>query len=194
MARKQRELTDDQLDETFQNGKISLREFVMTMMEAQVSGLKELHTADVKRLEAIILSEASKTKLNTDAIKDSMTNADAITKERLESHNKFREQIEKERADLVRKDDLARVEREMSMRFESMQDKTEAALASAQRALKESESRLDQSFGTRDKAIKEIKEKQDTMDGRWTAQTIALAVITIGFTAMSIVLYVLSGG
>ncbi|RPJ38166.1 MAG: hypothetical protein EHM35_05150 [Planctomycetaceae bacterium] len=190
MVRKRRETTDD---EEYQNGEISLREFIMAVTQADIGRLEGMHNADVKRLEAIVLSESAKTKINTDAIKESMVTADSITRERLESHNKFREQIEKERADLVRKEDLARVEREMSMRFESMQDKTEAALQSTQRALKESESRLEQSFSTRDKAIAEIKEDVDTMSGKWTAQTVALAVITIGFTAMSIVLYVLSG-
>jgi hypothetical protein len=204
MPRKVRELTDDAVDDNMKNGRISLREFVMAVMQADINRLEGVQHADVRRLEDVtnavvsriegrIESEVAKLDLNIDAVKDIIGTQQEMNKERLDSHNKFREQIENERQDLVRKEDMARVEKEMALRFDTITEKTEAALASTQRALAEAESRLQQSFGTRDKAISEVKEKQDKLDGKWTAQTVAIAIVTIGFTALSIVLYVVAG-
>lgn len=101
-------------EQKLENNKISLKEYLESRVAAEREFIVACHNRDIERIEAA-LEAMDKASLLLSQVFDS----------RMASHNEFREQINQERGEYVRKDDLERLEEKLAMQFKSLQDRVE---------------------------------------------------------------------
>lgn len=134
-----------------ESGRISLRAYMETCFNSE----RELWQAELRGLRAELA-----------ALKIAILLSDDINKERFDSHNKFREDMNKDRTLFVRKDDLARLEKELDIRFDSFAERI--ALTLKQQT----------------KDIGDFGKQLGSLDGRWVATTVLgtllIAIASIG--------------
>jgi len=178
-------------EEQFQNGKITLRDYMETCIRnmnnylearlvAERQYMEAIVSRDVTRLEGNISAGIAQIQVNAVASEKAALLSEANVTSRLESHNQFRQQIEKERAELVRRDDLIRVEKEMAMRFEVVSDKVVVAAEN-----------MEKTAGTiaaaTEKTLTGFERRLSNMEGRWLASTV-LGGLLISAVGLAVVL------
>jgi hypothetical protein len=144
------------LEYQLKNGKVTLRDYIVSLLRAERELMMACMKGDMAKLEGEIRSGLENIKIILEERDKAILLQDALTVERLETHNKWREQVNQERGDYVRREDLARLETAVALRSEVV-----------------------------DKALGGFDGRLSSLDGRWIATT-AIGGFLIGASGLGL--------